>query len=111
MSDEIHLWLDDERPMPGYYTHHCKTAQEAIDLLKTGKVVSISLDHDLGADSDNTNTGYYVACFIEKETILGRLPEIRTMRVHTANPVGRKNICMALQHVKRYWNETHKKIA
>ena len=39
----INVWLDDERPMPAGYDVHVKTAEEAIDLLKTGNVHKISL--------------------------------------------------------------------
>ncbi len=42
------VWPDDERPMPDGYDVHVRTASEAIDLLKTGQVTRMSLDHDLG---------------------------------------------------------------
>jgi len=44
------LWLDDIRP-PWKYGYigaeWCKTAEAAIELLKTGRVTFASLDHDL----------------------------------------------------------------
>jgi hypothetical protein len=100
MNDSIFLWLDDERPIPNGYTHHCKTAKEAIELLKTGRVVRISLDHDLGMYYNGT--GYDVAKFIEEGAINGTLKELG-LAVHTQNPVGRKNICAALQNAKKAW--------
>lgn len=95
------VWLDDERPMPAGFTHHAKTAQEAIDLLATGQVKRISLDHDLGHAQQ---TGYDVARWIEQQAYAGTLAEIG-LGVHTQNPVGRKNICAALQNAKRFWME------
>lgn len=41
------IFLDDCRPMPAGFDVYVKTAGEAIELLKTGKVTVISLDHDL----------------------------------------------------------------
>jgi hypothetical protein len=41
------VYLDDERPVPDGWIG-CKTPSEAIELLKTGQVETISLDHDLG---------------------------------------------------------------
>lgn len=93
------IWLDDERPMPEGYDQHCRNAESAIEAIKSGIVDEISLDHDLGNDVLN---GYDVAKFIEKETLLGNLNYIRC-KVHTQNPIGRKNIVCALQNVARYW--------
>lgn len=42
----MRVWLDDTRAMPDDYTHWAKTSDEAIELLKTGQVEEISLDHD-----------------------------------------------------------------
>jgi hypothetical protein len=94
------VWLDDERPMPDNYNIHVKTADEAIALLKTGKVESMSLDHDLGEGK----TGYDVAKWIEENAVAGKLSKIK-LKVHTQNPVGRKNICAALQTAGKLWME------
>lgn len=98
LKKEISVWLDDERPMPVGYTHWAKTGEEAIELLKTGQVTCISLDHDLGLGI----TGYDVAKWIEQEAIQGTLPLIRC-RVHTQNPVGKANIKMALRNAVIAW--------
>ena len=62
MNDQdIRLWLDDVRPMPPSFNYWAKTAKEAIEILKTGRVVEISLDHDLGQDASSyvsPETGY-----------------------------------------------------
>lgn len=95
----MRVWLDDTRPMPEDFDVHVKTAQEAIDLLKTGDVTMISLDHDLG---ENAGTGYDVACFIEQGAVLGTLKKLIVIS-HTANPVGYKNIGLALGTAFRVW--------
>lgn len=101
------VWLDDTRPMPEDYTHWAKTSDEAIELLKTGKVEEISLDHDLGHSHhdgfEEEKTGYTVAKFIEEGAIKGTLPPIRWLRVHTQNPVGKDNIKAALRNAVRAW--------
>ncbi len=99
------VWLDDERPMPDSFDIHCKTATEAIELLKTGKVTRISLDHDLG--DANAGTGYTVAKFIEEAVYHNQIPMPRC-GVHTQNTVGRQNICLALQAATRFSMERNK---
>ena len=47
------VFLDDERIPPGDWVL-VRWPEEAIDLLKTGKVSEISLDHDLGDDEHGT---------------------------------------------------------
>lgn len=41
------IYLDDVRDCPDGYIL-CRTAEEAIEYIKTGKVKFISFDHDLG---------------------------------------------------------------
>jgi hypothetical protein len=48
----IKVWLDDDliyRTAPEGWIH-VTTADQAIDYLRTGNVVELSLDHDLGDD-------------------------------------------------------------
>jgi len=94
------IWLDDERPMPQGYDVHCKTAAEAIALLKQGGVEGISLDHDLGPEW--AGTGYDVASYIERAAHEGTLAPLR-LKLHTANPVGRERMAQALRSAKRFW--------
>ena len=95
------VWLDDQRPAPAEYQRHCLTAQEAIDLLNTGAVTLISLDHDLG-DEAKVGNGYQVAKHIEYLAHEGKLNPIE-VRVHTQNPVGRKNILAAIESANNAW--------
>lgn len=99
-NGNIWLWLDDERPMPSAYTHLAKTATEAIDIIKSGQVVVVSLDHDLG---DGCGTGYEVAKYIEENAVKGMLPPIRCY-VHSMNVVGQKNIKIAIRNAYRAWH-------
>lgn len=81
------LFLDDVRePAPlgfiGYTV--VKTYEEAIELLKTGKVEKASLDHDLGTEK----TGYDVICWMEENNVWPRNGVI----VHSQNPVGKQKM-------------------
>ena len=57
------VYLDDERQTPEGW-HRVYWPEEAIALLKQGKVTEISLDHDLG--DDEHGTGYDVVLWIEE---------------------------------------------
>ena len=94
------LWLDDERAMPPQFDTQVKTAEEAITLLKTQQVTHISFDHDLGEGQ----TGYDVAKWIEKRAWYGTMPPME-WQIHSANPVGRQNITIAMKNADRYWKK------
>lgn len=86
------LWLDDIREP---WKHGClgwawaKTADQAIAILKSGKVTEASLDHDLsematiGQPTVGEKTGYTVVLWMEENDAW---PE--TVDVHSMNPVG-----------------------
>lgn len=101
-AEQLAVWLDDVRPMPEGYDVHVKTAQEAINLLKSGRVCMISLDHDLGDES--VETGYTVARYIEQAAHEGTLGFV-AVNLHTANPVGRRNMEAAIRNAQRAWNQ------
>lgn len=97
------IWLDDERPMPAGFDIHIKNASDLISLIeadKGDKIEKISLDHDLG---EGRLTGYDVAKAIEKMYASHEMVNWISFRVHTANPVGRKNIVAALKSAFDYW--------
>lgn len=96
------IWLDDIRPVRENGFYWAKTASEAISLLKNNNVEFIDYDHDLGNDIDGT--GYDVAKWIEKQCCLGRM-KCPKWNVHSANPVGEKNIKLAMEAAERYSNE------
>jgi hypothetical protein len=87
------LWLDDIRPpwKHGYIgAEWAKTADEAISILKNGKVTFASLDHDLselatiGMAPAGEKTGYTVVCWMEENNVW---PE-GGVNVHSMNPSG-----------------------
>lgn len=106
------LWLDDIRPAPEGWTW-IKDAWHAIALLAELCTIShssdieISLDHDLG--DDKNGTGYDVAKSIESGAHSGTIPRIK-WNVHSANPVGRKNMIAALESADRAWKELEEKV-
>jgi methylmalonyl-CoA mutase N-terminal domain/subunit len=95
----VRLYLDDLRDPPASFDAVARTAEEALALLKTGRVVFLSLDHDLGTEA----TGYTVARWIEQQAHAGTLARLG-WAVHSANPVGRANIEAALRNADNFWN-------
>lgn len=96
------VWLDDLRDAPPGWVR-VTTPEAAIELLRTGEITEISLDHDLGLlDGDRERTGYDVLIWLEREVAEARwvfhLPEIG---VHSANPVGRKRMEQAIAAIRR----------
>jgi hypothetical protein len=91
-DDEIRLWLDDDlvdRAAPSGWTH-VTTVKQATDLLDTGRVVELSLDHDLG-DDERFGRGIEVVDWLaEQQEVHGRILWPRDgLVVHSANPAGR----------------------
>ena len=85
-------------PMPEGFDIHVKTYEETIPLLIKNEVEYISFDHDLGTEK----TGYDIASWIEKSAFAGTLDPIG-WKVHSANPVGAKNIEVAMRQADKYW--------
>ena len=82
------LWIDDIRPIPNHYIseYHIAIArsyEEAIYELSRFKYHVICLDHDLGEEK----TGYDICKYIIEHHIW-----CDEYRIHTSNPVGRKNM-------------------
>lgn len=89
-------WVDDTWTI-------VRTASEAWELLQTNVVEEISLDHDLG--NDNDGTGYTIIRFLERWAFDGRWFQIpEKITIHSANPVGRKNMQAAIDSIERMRN-------
>src|SRR3954464_2719878 len=104
---KIRLWLDDDlvdRAAPSGWTHVTTTAQ-AIELVDSGRVIELSLDHDLG-DDERYGRGIDVVDFIvEQQEINGRdLWPADGITLHTANPYGRDAMTRA---IRRYAGNLH----
>lgn len=91
------IYLDDIMDCPNGMTV-CRTAQEAIDLIKTNKVSFISFDHDLGTKM----TGYDGAKFIEEAFVNKEIENLPKWEIHSANPVGAKRIQAAMMSAERF---------
>ena len=94
----MRIWLDDIRPAPAGYIHHTDP-EVVIELLLTGQVTAISFDHDLGEDM---LSGYDVAKVIEQLAFEACITRVE-WQIHSANPVGRKNIEAAMRNADKYW--------
>lgn len=110
----MRLWLDDFRDPAVFSPVSCrgpceepwiwvKKAYDAIVWLMTNTVTEISLDHDLG-DEEIVGSGYMVAKWIEMKAHEGYLKPLK-WKVHSANPVGRKNMEAAMKNAERFWEE------
>lgn len=92
------VYLDDIRDTPTGWTR-AYNAWEAIDLLRTGQVKEISLDHDLGdeptsagyGENRNPGTGYNVCLWMVENNVFPA-----TIYIHSKNPVGKQNMFQLL---------------
>ena len=94
------VYLDDERPAPDGWVQ-VRWPDEAIELLESGEVTHISLDHDLG--DDDRGTGYDVVVWIEEATAVRYFdpPEIH---VHSANSSARLKMEAGIRSIQRIAN-------
>jgi len=92
------VYLDDERPTPDGWVS-TRWPNEVIDLLKTGQVTEISLDHDLG--DDERGTGYDVLKWLEEAVATSNFlpPKIA---IHTSNVSARRRMELAVASITRF---------
>lgn len=100
----LKIWLDDIRPAPDETWTHVKNGSEFLDLLTddifhSQEEIEVSFDHDLG--DKTVFNGYHLAGFFEKMAGHGKIFNIVKWHIHSANPVGRKNIQMAMESFDR----------
>jgi len=92
----VGLWVDDVRPTPDHLQNkgwcRARSFHEAITKLELMDYHEISLDHDLASFYGNREmTGYDIVMWlVARKQQGGYVPSI--IHVHSANPVGRKNI-------------------
>jgi hypothetical protein len=98
------LYLDDVRETPKGFNLRAYTAQEAIEMLSTRRIDSISFDHDLGPEE--AGTGYDVAKWIEEKAYTDPAFKMPEWTIHSANPVGIKNIESAMKSAERGAEQT-----
>ena len=99
----IKLFIDDLRDPPDDTWTVVRDYQQAVAYFDTnGLPPVVSFDHDLGL----AETGYDVAKWIV-EKILDKevdLPDTFVYTVHSANPVGKRNIEALLDNFTKYHN-------
>lgn len=83
----------------------CSTHRPAIALLDTGRVVELSLDHDLGGD-EVAGKGVHVVDHIAQRQFSGAedVWPRDGITIHSANPAGRNQMA---QTIERYAGEQH----
>lgn len=92
------VFLDDKRDAhEGWVRVH--SAKEAIDLLDTGNVEEISLDHDLSLKK--RDSGYEVILHIERKVVADRNFRPPIIHIHTANPSARQKMELGVKSIKR----------
>lgn len=96
----MNVYLDDLRWCPDGYVL-AKNYDECIDLLEHNQVEVASFDHDLGEWGYYARDGYSICkwlCYQYKVNNLNYFPKI--IYLHSANPVGRKNMYELLNRYK-----------
>lgn len=99
----MRVWLDDKRVMPDGFDIHVMTAWEAIELVKTGKVTKIGLDHDLG-DERIYGTGHHVSDFIEESAYYNKIPRLEWSIQSANGPEACGRMLVALRRADVYWD-------
>jgi hypothetical protein len=95
------LWLDDLRPAPEGW-QLATTAREAIQYLEAGGIHELSLDHDLGEPLSEVGSGYQVALWLEEQAYFGNWSVVpKHLAIHSANPVGQRNMQAAFDSIHR----------
>ena len=92
--------MDDQRK-PGGDWVVTQTVAQTIELLKTGEVSELSLDHDLGED-DTIGTGYDVLLWLEEQVVTNGFKPPAIMRVHSANSAATPRMEQAIEQIARY---------
>jgi len=100
------VYLDDIR-IPTKDWTLVKWPNEAIKLLKTGKVTEISLDHDLG--NDRKGMGNDVILWMEEKVITSSFipPKIH---IHTANSSARSKMEKGVKSILKHYHGSLRKV-
>jgi hypothetical protein len=98
----MRIWVDDVRPMPAEgYDVHAKTLEGLLELivlhLQAGEAIAfISFDHDMPTTeplkSINIHNVYDILKYLLNKGAVDDFSFIKDWRVHSMNPVGKKNI-------------------
>ena len=91
------IYLNDERNEPTYWVR-AYWPNEVIELIKTGNVTEVSLDHDLG--DDERGTGYDVILWIEENVFANGLKPPK-IKVHLANSAARIKMELGIKSINK----------
>lgn len=94
MSNSVRLWLDDLRPAPEGWVH-AYSVNAAIEVMRSQRVSTASLDHDLGVHAFNGGDGVALVDWMVEHEVWPN----EGIRVHSFNPVGSRNM---LRTIDRY---------
>lgn len=97
------IYLDDVRDLPEEFDDWVvvRSAEEALHLIASKgleNIEAISFDHDLGEDC---MSGYDLASIIEEMVYGGEFASIPKLFIHSANPVGAKNLIACFNSIWR----------
>lgn len=107
------FYLDDVRGLPFGFHVQAYNFTECIDLLQmfSGKINTLSLDHDLGdyepefhsgdLPKHREKTGYDVMCWIEESVSASEFILPNRILVHSSNPAGRKRMQQVIDKLYR----------
>ncbi len=93
------VFLDDERTAPDGWVQ-VRWPDEAIELLKSGDVDELSLDHDLG--DDDRGTGYTVLLWLEEQVLVHGMQPPKKIVVHSANTSARQKMEAAIKVISEH---------
>lgn len=96
------IFLDDIRDAPDSSWHVARSVLDAVYFFwqaqsRGWNVTLISLDHDLGEGP----TGYDLMKWFEERAFKGLAVPL-AYEIHSANPVGRKNMEAAIQAIEKF---------
>lgn len=94
----VNLYVDDLRLKPEGFLI-ARSYEDAVKILNEHMINILSLDHDLGLDSNGNlaKTGYDLVKYICENEV-----NIKKIYIHTDNPVGRENMYETLIGAKRH---------
>lgn len=102
------VYLDDVRDTPEGWTR-TYTVEETINLLKTGEVTELSLDHDLGKDQEGKDLadGYEVLNWLEEQVVVNKFVPPSEIYIHSANAAAWPKMKSAIEQIaKRHLRNT-----
>lgn len=91
--------------------HWCLWPEEVIDLLKTGKVEVLSLDHDLGdafcakGENRSERTGMTVINWLEEQVFTKGFAPPKEIHVHSMNPERRREMRYVARRIALKYRE------